>query len=82
MKFAMLRADAGSLGMEAGMTARRQPASAAQTRDTKITCSDKSTPTVRSVRKAEGLEDETARLPRNESQRCKLIPDADGGTQP
>jgi len=37
MKFAMLRADAGSLGMEAGMTARRQPASAAQTRDTKIT---------------------------------------------
>jgi hypothetical protein len=40
------------------------PATVAPTREREALCFDKSTPIVRSVRKAEGLEAETARLPK------------------
>ena len=65
LKIAQPRADDGSLGVEAGMTARRPPGiGSTDERRANSHCSDKSTPIARSVRKAEGLEAETARLPK------------------
>jgi hypothetical protein len=84
MKSAKLRAGVWLAG-HGGRDARSSEtsASAAQTRDTRTLCFDKSTPIVRSVRKAEGLEAETARLPkkRNWSQQAHSR-DADGGIPP
>lgn len=59
----------GSLGVEAGTLARRPPGIGSTDEGHEVTnCSDKSTPIARSVRKAEGLEGETARLPKKRNR--------------